>query len=261
MVYWRAGAWYVLVAIAEALRFGAFASTGAPIEIGHAEGKRVDESADFIERVHIGQQQQHAWRFRPKTPVRRQPAAANITTSLAGLRVNSSDAPEAKAQPPPAAAGGTSLGAGLRVDNFTTPEAVGVPPPHRRNASSDAVAAAATSRKAGARCESQAGCDGGASSGAAIPKAADGTQKAAVEGSAALAAPAQRLEGERARGTQAAVATGRYGRFFFDARPKAPLGLPMIFWALLADAMAMLGFAACIPFVLTVAKRKKLPCN
>lgn len=59
------------------------------------------------------------------------------------------------------------------------------------------------------------------------------------------------------------------------AKPKAPqaptsnvlpfhpppffLGLPKIFWALVADALAMLAFVACIPFILTIAKRRRPP--
>lgn len=42
-------------------------------------------------------------------------------------------------------------------------------------------------------------------------------------------------------------------------RPKQRLilGLPKLAWALIADVLAMLAFVACIPFVLTVAKRRR----
>lgn len=38
--------------------------------------------------------------------------------------------------------------------------------------------------------------------------------------------------------------------------PREFFGLPKVFWSLLVDIMVMLAFAACIPFILTVAKRK-----
>jgi len=41
------------------------------------------------------------------------------------------------------------------------------------------------------------------------------------------------------------------------ARPRLILGLPKVAWALIADIVAMLAFVACIPFVLTIAKRRR----
>lgn len=43
------------------------------------------------------------------------------------------------------------------------------------------------------------------------------------------------------------------GRTFF--------GIPKIMWAILLDIMAMLVFIACIPFILTIAKRRRLPSS
>lgn len=39
--------------------------------------------------------------------------------------------------------------------------------------------------------------------------------------------------------------------------PREFLGLPKIFWALVADLIAMACFVACIPFILTIAKRRR----
>jgi len=82
-------------------------------------------------------------------------------------------------------------------------------------------------------------------------------------GGSTLVTSQQRSDSQTGRGLQVAATTGRSTHFAFDVKPKSSsfLGLPKIFWALLADAVAMLAFAACIPFVLTVAKRKKLPCS
>lgn len=41
----------------------------------------------------------------------------------------------------------------------------------------------------------------------------------------------------------------------FSGNPKYLWGLPKIFWALIADVIAMMIFVACIPFILSVAKR------
>lgn len=47
--------------------------------------------------------------------------------------------------------------------------------------------------------------------------------------------------------------------------PKQIMGVPKVFLALIADLMAMLAFIACIPFILTIAKRRRsnpdCPCE
>mmetsp|Transcript_126701 Transcript_126701/g.270272 ORF Transcript_126701/g.270272 Transcript_126701/m.270272 type:complete len:220 (-) Transcript_126701:83-742(-) len=55
-------------------------------------------------------------------------------------------------------------------------------------------------------------------------------------------------EGEEEDAAGEVLRLGKQPHFF---------GLPKIFWALVADALAMLGFVACIPFILTVAKRRR----
>lgn len=249
MAYQKARAWYMLVAIAETYWRGALAIAYAPTEIDYSEGNKSDASAGLVERFHDGQQ--HAWEVHPQTLALRQSAAANVTHTRTGLRVNIPDAPQAEA-PPPAAASVTTLGTGLRVNNFTTPgnKAPGALSQQSRTAIEEVVAAAKASRMADEMQALHAGSGGGASRGSAMSRAANVTQPAAVEG-------------KRARHTAFAAATGRqrHADFALFAKPaKTPLGLPMLFWALLADAVAMLGFAACIPIVLTAAKRKRLPC-
>lgn len=41
--------------------------------------------------------------------------------------------------------------------------------------------------------------------------------------------------------------------------PRHILGVPKVLWALILDILAMLAFVACIPFILTIAKRKRAP--
>lgn len=41
--------------------------------------------------------------------------------------------------------------------------------------------------------------------------------------------------------------------------PRQILGLPKVLWALILDVLAMLAFVSCIPFILTVAKRRRPP--
>lgn len=53
------------------------------------------------------------------------------------------------------------------------------------------------------------------------------------------------------------AAEGPRGRRDQKDKQQLILGLPKLAWALIADIVAMLCFVACIPFVLTVAKRRR----
>lgn len=57
--------------------------------------------------------------------------------------------------------------------------------------------------------------------------------------------------------------SGTVGDELRKREPSEVLGLPKIFWALVVDLVAMALFIACIPLILTVAKRRPSPnlCN
>jgi len=73
----------------------------------------------------------------------------------------------------------------------------------------------------------------------------------------------KRREGGRRDGREEEEERGEPGvRREGKAQRREPvefLGLPKLLWALIFDILAMLAFIACIPFILTVAKRRRPP--
>lgn len=59
---------------------------------------------------------------------------------------------------------------------------------------------------------------------------------------------------EDKNGTLGKYTSGGHDKY---QEPREFLGLPKIFWALVADLIAMACFVACIPFILTIAKRRR----
>lgn len=59
---------------------------------------------------------------------------------------------------------------------------------------------------------------------------------------------------EGKNGTLGEYTSGGHDKY---QEPREFLGLPKIFWALVADLIAMACFVACIPFILTIAKRRR----
>mmetsp|Transcript_94608 Transcript_94608/g.263185 ORF Transcript_94608/g.263185 Transcript_94608/m.263185 type:complete len:183 (+) Transcript_94608:187-735(+) len=103
-----------------------------------------------------------------------------------------------------------------------------------------------------------------------------GLQRSSAEGFANLTTAAGTALGESNRTATGALAPERpelapwhgTGGKSWDAiearagqrtlgRPRQFLGVPKIHWALIVDVLAMLAIVACIPFILTIAKRRR----